>query len=95
MCDDYVTEKLWRTLKVGAIPIYLGASNIEEYLPNEKSAVLVKNFNSVEEVANHVKMLHNDDSQYKSYLSHKLAHNRDTSTLVTNQLLKDMVDTRK
>ena len=80
---------------MGAVPIYLGAPNIEEYLPNEKSAILVKNFDSVEEVANHVKMLHSDEAQYKSYLSHKLAHNRDTSTLVTNQLLKDMVHNRR
>jgi len=95
VCEDYVTEKLWRTLKVGAVPIYLGAPNIEEYLPNKKSAVLVKNFNSVEDVANHVKLLHSDETLYKSYLSHKLAHNRDTSSLITNQLLKDMVHNRK
>ena len=95
VCEDYVTEKLWRTLKVGAVPIYLGASNIEEYLPNKKSAVLVKNFNSVEDVANHVKLLHSDETLYKSYLSHKLAHNRDTSSLITNQLLKDMIHNRK
>jgi len=95
ICDDYVTEKLWRTLKVGAVPIYLGAKNIEQYLPNKKSAVLVKDFNSVEDVANHIKMLHRDESQYKSYLSHKLAHNRNTETLVTNQLLRDMVHQRQ
>ena len=29
VCDDYVTEKLWRTLQVGAVPIYLGAPNID------------------------------------------------------------------
>lgn len=28
-CDDYITEKLWRALKVGTIPIYFGASNIK------------------------------------------------------------------
>eukprot|EP00092_Neocalanus_flemingeri_P058058 GFUD01069121.1.p1 GENE.GFUD01069121.1~~GFUD01069121.1.p1 ORF type:complete len:372 (+),score=73.69 GFUD01069121.1:386-1501(+) len=95
LCEDYVTEKLWRTLKVGAVPIYLGATNIEQYLPNQKSAILVKNFESVEAVAKHVKMLHNDESQYKSYLSHKLAHNRDKETLVTNQLLKDMIQQRQ
>ena len=95
ICDDYVTEKLWRTLKVGAVPIYLGAPNIEQYLPNQKSAILVKDFESVEAVAKHVKMLQNDEAQYKRYLSHKLAHNRDTEKLVTNQLLKDMIQQRR
>lgn len=95
LCDDYVTEKLWRTLKVGAVPIYLGAPNIEHYLPNDKSAILVKDFDSVEAVADHVKMLHKDDNAYKTYLSHKLAHNRDKESLVTNQLLKDMVQQRR
>ena len=95
VCDDYVTEKLWRTLKVGAVPIYLGAANIEQYLPNRKSAILVKDFESVEAVAKHVKILHNDETQYKAYLSHKLAHNRDEETLVTNQLLKDMINQRQ
>lgn len=28
-CEDYVTEKLWRPLAVGVLPIYYGAPNIE------------------------------------------------------------------
>jgi len=95
LCEDYVTEKLWRTLKVGAVPIYLGALNIEEYMPNEKSVILVKDFTSVKAVADLVTMLHNNDTEYKKYLGHKLAHNRDKRGLVTNQLLKDMVHSRK
>ena len=51
VCEDYVTEKLWRTLQVGAVPIYLGAPNIEQYLPHPDSAILVKNFHNVSAVA--------------------------------------------
>lgn len=28
-CDDYVTEKLWRPLMVGVLPIYFGAPNVK------------------------------------------------------------------
>ena len=28
-CPDYVTEKLWKALKLGTVPIYLGAPNIQ------------------------------------------------------------------
>ena len=29
MCNDYVTEKLWRTLIVGSVPVYFGAPNVK------------------------------------------------------------------
>lgn len=28
-CDDYITEKLWRPLMLGVVPIYFGAPNIQ------------------------------------------------------------------
>jgi alpha-1,3-fucosyltransferase 10 len=24
VCDDYLTEKLWRTLQLGSVPLFLG-----------------------------------------------------------------------
>ena len=94
VCDDYVTEKLWRTLMVGAVPIYLGAPNIEDFLPNEHSAVLVKNFDSAKEVAEFVLSLHNNDAQYVRYLRHKAAYNSEPGSLVTNSLLREMLAER-
>ncbi|KAJ8919429.1 hypothetical protein NQ315_016526 [Exocentrus adspersus] len=55
ICEDYITEKLWRPLIVGSIPIYLGSPTIEDWLPNKNSAILVKNYNSLQEVANLIK----------------------------------------
>ncbi len=37
--SDYVTEKLYRPLSVGTIPVYWGAPNAAEYLPNATAAV--------------------------------------------------------
>ena len=34
VCPDYVTEKLWRALEVGAVPIYHGAPNVRKFLPH-------------------------------------------------------------
>ena len=28
VCPDYITEKLWRALQLGVIPIYLGRSSL-------------------------------------------------------------------
>ena len=28
VCYDYITEKLWKVLQVGAVPIYFGAPNV-------------------------------------------------------------------
>merc|ERR1712038_1232644 len=94
VCDDYITEKLWRTLQVGAVPIYLGAPNIEELLPHENAAVLVKDFSSVKEVADLIHRLNDNDKEYVRYLAHKRLYNKG-GELVTNRLLKEMAEQRK
>jgi len=94
VCEDYVTEKLWRTLQVGAVPIYLGAPNIEELLPHQDAAVLVKDYASVKEVAQVIQKLNENDKDYEKYLAHKRLYNKG-GTLVTNKLLGEMLDKRK
>ncbi|XP_023029106.2 alpha-(1,3)-fucosyltransferase 10 isoform X1 [Leptinotarsa decemlineata] len=85
ICDDYVTEKFWRPIIVGSIPIYLGAPNIEDWLPNEQSAILVKNFKNMKAVANFINILNKNDTLYESFLGHKL------SGRITNSLLEENV----
>lgn len=34
ICDDYVTEKLWRTLEVGSVPIIIGSPKIRVRIMN-------------------------------------------------------------
>ena len=29
ICDDYMTEKLWRPLHIGSVPIVLGSSRVQ------------------------------------------------------------------
>jgi len=42
--NDYITEKLWNTLKSGTIPIYWGTRNIVEHLPHPRSVILIKDY---------------------------------------------------
>ena len=50
VCDDYVSEKLWRALAIGAVPVYFGAANVRSrakaFLPSPTAAILVTDFDS-------------------------------------------------
>ncbi|CAD7086239.1 unnamed protein product [Hermetia illucens] len=87
-CNDYITEKFWRPITIGSIPIYFGSQTIEDWLPNDKSAILVKDFSSPKEVANLIKYLDNNDNEYNSYLRHKLMGRKG----ITNQYLIQKID---
>lgn len=49
VCNDYVTEKIWRTLIVGSVPVYFGAPNIKvgRTLAFQKKDLIPVNKNSV------------------------------------------------
>ncbi|KAL0125304.1 hypothetical protein PUN28_004436 [Cardiocondyla obscurior] len=91
ICNDYITEKLWRPLIVGSIPIYYGSPSFKDWLPNNKSAISILDFASPAELA---KLLHNllkNNSAYEEYLSHKLdKHNN----RVTNSKFLHVLETR-
>ncbi|XP_026272209.1 alpha-(1,3)-fucosyltransferase 10 [Frankliniella occidentalis] len=71
VCEDYITEKLWRPLTVGSVPIYLGSPSVQDWLPSQNSAVLAINFSSPKELASHISVLNSNDEEYLSLLSHK------------------------
>ena len=50
VCHDYITEKLWKVLQIGAVPLYYGAPNVQEWLPNEYSAILIEDFISAKDL---------------------------------------------
>ncbi|XP_039276966.1 alpha-(1,3)-fucosyltransferase 10 isoform X2 [Nilaparvata lugens] len=93
ICDDYITEKLWRSLIVGSIPIYYGAPTILDWLPNKKSAILVKDFANPQSLADHLYKIMGDRIAYNSYLDHKLANNH-TKIKISNTHLLDALHQR-
>uniref|UniRef100_A0A4W3J1F4 Fucosyltransferase n=1 Tax=Callorhinchus milii TaxID=7868 RepID=A0A4W3J1F4_CALMI len=71
VCDDYITEKFWRPLKLGVVPVYYGSSNIADWLPSNRSAILVRNFSHPKDLAEYIMRLDRDDRDYEAFLEWK------------------------
>ncbi|XP_035391802.1 alpha-(1,3)-fucosyltransferase 10 isoform X2 [Electrophorus electricus] len=82
VCDDYVTEKLWRPLKLGVVPVYFGAPNIHTWLPSNRSAIVVDPNEPPEKLAQYLKRLDKNDWEYLTYLDWKLKQEVSNQRLV-------------
>jgi Glycosyltransferase family 10 (fucosyltransferase) C-term len=67
-CPWYVTEKLFNAFLAGVIPVYLGAANINQFLPHPKSIISVRDFDTVEQLASHLVAVSQSPKEYSSYL---------------------------
>ena len=72
VCDDYITEKFWRPLKLGVVPVYYGSPSITDWLPSNRSAILVSEFSHPRELAGYIRRLDRDDRLYEAYVDWKL-----------------------
>ncbi|KAK3090346.1 hypothetical protein FSP39_011087 [Pinctada imbricata] len=71
ICDDYITEKVWRPLHLGSVPILFSSPKIKDFLPTNNSGILIEDFERVEDLAAFIKRLNEDDEEYNKYLSFK------------------------
>ncbi|XP_022922699.1 glycoprotein 3-alpha-L-fucosyltransferase A-like [Cucurbita moschata] len=55
--EDYVTEKYFQSLVAGAVPVVIGAPNIQEFAPSPASLLHIRKLSDVESVANSMKYL--------------------------------------
>ncbi|RXG53484.1 Alpha-(1,3)-fucosyltransferase 10 [Armadillidium vulgare] len=53
-CEDYITEKLWRPLTVGSVPIYWGSPSVARWIPNNESILHVRDFSTPQQLANYI-----------------------------------------
>ncbi|KAL7644080.1 UNVERIFIED_CONTAM: hypothetical protein RMT77_004903 [Armadillidium vulgare] len=67
LCEDYVTEKLYRSLRLGIVPIVLGAVNYSEFAP-PNSYIDAKEFTTFSDLANHIKKVASEAKLYNEYL---------------------------
>ncbi|XP_026324882.1 alpha-(1,3)-fucosyltransferase 10-like [Hyposmocoma kahamanoa] len=88
VCNDYVTEKFWRAIHVGVVPIYFGSPSIRDWFPNKKSAILLEDFPSPKLLSTHIDKLMRNDDMYEEYLEHK------TKGIITNKYLRNEIKAR-
>lgn len=70
-CNDYMTEKIMRPLHVGVVPVYKGSPVVQDWMPNNHSVILVDNFGSPKELADYIKYLDENDTEYETFLEFK------------------------
>lgn len=76
---DWVSLDYSQTLLGGAVPIYIGARNIEEFFPGvrgrgrgaETGIVDIRDFRNPMDLFEHVRMLLNDETEYRKYFEWK------------------------
>ena len=66
---DYVTEKLWQPLAAGSVPLYLGAPNVDDWLPcSDYSCIInLRQFSSPRQAAEFINELVKDKKRYLEY----------------------------
>ncbi|XP_022080224.1 alpha-(1,3)-fucosyltransferase 10-like [Acanthaster planci] len=71
ICNDYITEKLWRPLVLGSVPVYRGSPSVRDWLPDNQSAVIADDFSSPKELATYLNRLVSNNIEYDKYLNFK------------------------
>jgi hypothetical protein len=64
---DYVTEKLYESFASGAVPIYLGAPNVRDFIPHADAIVHAVDFSSPHALADHLRHLDRDETAWLRY----------------------------
>lgn len=70
-CIDYVSEKVFDGFVAGTVPVYLGAPNIDEYLPASQCIINAADFKTPADLAGYLLHLCRDDSEYERFLDWK------------------------
>merc|ERR1711970_1207934 len=74
ICDDYATEKLYRSFLFPVVPVVMGGANYKAIAPPH-SYIDVNDFNTVEELAQYLVKLSKNKEQYNKYFEWKQNYN--------------------
>eukprot|EP01018_Ginkgo_biloba_P029013 Gb_37238 [translate_table: standard] len=69
--EDYVTEKFFQSLVAGAIPVVVGAPNIEDFAPSPNSILHIKTVEDIKSIAQTMKYLASNPAAYNKTLRWK------------------------
>lgn len=84
ICHDYFTEKFWRPLYAGSVPVVRGSPTIKDWDPSggHPSIIVADDFDSPQALARFLLNLDKNEAEYNRYLDFK-------RTGVTNKRLLD------
>lgn len=68
---DYVTERLMVAFLAGTVPVYMGAPNVDAWLPGDNSIIRTDKYGGPEELARYLKQLDDNDAEYQKYFAWK------------------------
>lgn len=69
---DYVTEKYLQALNFGAVPVVIGAPNIQDFAPSDNSIIHIENEAALPQVAERMLYLMQNDTAYDEMLAWKI-----------------------
>jgi galactoside 3-L-fucosyltransferase 11 len=88
LCDDYMTEKLFRVFHVGGVPVHLGSTKVRDWIPDKHSVITVDDFQSPKDLAEYLLQLDSNDEEYEKYLAYRKPSG------ITNSLLVNHMENR-
>lgn len=71
ICNDYITEKFWRPLYAGVVPIVRGSPTVQDWAPSNRSIIVADDFATPKDLADYLKFLDQNDAEYDKYLEWK------------------------
>lgn len=74
ICNEYISEKFWRTLRLPLVPIVMGGSNYKQVAPPH-SYIDVNDFDTVEDLADYIQYLDAHNEKYLEYFKWKENYN--------------------
>ncbi|MEM7392457.1 MAG: glycosyltransferase family 10 [Verrucomicrobiota bacterium] len=82
---DYVTEKVYEPLMVGSVPVYMGTSDVGDFLPDAHCVIRTDAFESPRTLAEYLHELDTDEEAYAEYLAWKEKPLRDSFLRLLDQ----------
>ena len=81
---EYITEKVWRSLSYGLVPIVYGALDTYNMSLPSGSYIDVEDFKSPQALANYILKVSSDETLYRSFFSWKYSHKCDKNPRQNN-----------
>ncbi len=67
LCKDWITERYWRTLELGIVPIVRGPLNLQRFMPTNHSVIDALDMHPME-LAQLIEEIDSNDTLYEQYL---------------------------